>query len=254
MPSLFDLSGRTALVTGATSGIGLALARGLAEAGATVAVNGRDEGRIADTVSALRDEGLSAHAARFDVTVADEVEAGVARVEADVGPIDILVNNAGIQRRKPLLEMEEAVWNEVIETNLNAVFRVGRAAARGMVERRRGKIINIASLASEVARKTIAPYTAAKGAVKQLTRAMCVEWASFNVQVNGIGPGYFATPLNRALLDDPAFDAWVKNRTPAGRWGKPEELVGVAVFLASPASDFVNGQIVYVDGGLLAAM
>ena len=254
MPSLFDLSGRTALVTGATSGIGLALARGLAGAGATVAVNGRDEGRIADTVSALRDEGLSAHAARFDVTVADEVEAGVARVEAGVGPIDILVNNAGIQRRKPLLEMEEAVWNEVIETNLNAVFRVGRAAARGMVERRRGKIINIASLASEVARKTIAPYVAAKGAVKQLTRAMCVEWASFNVQVNGIGPGYFATPLNRALLDDPAFDAWVKNRTPAGRWGEPEELVGAAVFLASPASDFVNGQIVYVDGGLLAAM
>jgi gluconate 5-dehydrogenase len=254
MPSLFDLSGRTALVTGATSGIGLALARGLAEAGATVAVNGRDEGRIADTVSALRDEGLSAHAARFDVTVADEVEAGVARVEADVGPIDILVNNAGIQRRKPLLEMEEAVWNEVIETNLNAVFRVGRAAARGMVERRRGKIINIASLASEVARKTIAPYVAAKGAVKQLTRAMCVEWAGYGVQVNGIGPGYFATPLNRALLDDPAFDAWVKNRTPAGRWGEPEELVGAAVFLASPASDFVNGQIVYVDGGLLAAM
>jgi gluconate 5-dehydrogenase len=254
MPSLFDLSGRTALVTGATSGIGLALARGLAGAGATVAVNGRDEGRIADTVSALRDEGLSAHAARFDVTVADEVEAGMARVEADVGPIDILVNNAGIQRRKPLLEMEEAVWNEVIETNLNAVFRVGRAAARGMVERRRGKIINIASLASEVARKTIAPYVAAKGAVKQLTRAMCVEWAGYGVQVNGIGPGYFATPLNRALLDDPAFDAWVKNRTPAGRWGKPEELVGAAVFLASPASDFVNGQIVYVDGGLLAAM
>jgi gluconate 5-dehydrogenase len=254
MPSLFDLSGRTALVTGATSGIGLALARGLAEAGATVAVNGRDEGRIADTVSALRDEGLSAHAARFDVTVADEVEAGVARVETNVGPIDILVNNAGIQRRKPLLEMEEAVWNEVIETNLNAVFRVGRAAARGMVERRRGKIINIASLASEVARKTIAPYVAAKGAVKQLTRAMCVEWAGYGVQVNGIGPGYFATPLNRALLDDPAFDAWVKNRTPAGRWGKPEELVGAAVFLASPASDFVNGQIVYVDGGLLAAM
>jgi gluconate 5-dehydrogenase len=254
MPSLFDLSGRTALVTGATSGIGLALARGLAGAGATVAVNGRDEGRIADTVSALRDEGLSAHAARFDVTVADEVEAGVARVEAGVGPIDILVNNAGIQRRKPLLEMEEAVWNEVIETNLNAVFRVGRAAARGMVERRRGKIINIASLASEVARKTIAPYVAAKGAVKQLTRAMCVEWAGYGVQVNGIGPGYFATPLNRALLDDPAFDAWVKNRTPAGRWGKPEELVGAAVFLASPASDFVNGQIVYVDGGLLAAM
>jgi gluconate 5-dehydrogenase len=254
MPSLFDLTGRTALVTGATSGLGLAIARGLAEAGAAIAVNGRDEGRIADTVSAFRDEGLSAHAARFDVTATDEVEAGVERVEAEVGPIDILVNNAGIQRRKPLLEMEEAVWDEVIETNLNAVFRVGRAVGRGMVERRRGKIINIASLASEVARKTIAPYTAAKGAVKQLTRAMCVEWASFNVQVNGIGPGYFATPLNRALLDDPAFDAWVKNRTPAGRWGDPKELVGAAVFLSSPASDFVNGQILYVDGGLLAAM
>jgi gluconate 5-dehydrogenase len=254
MPSLFDLTGRTALVTGATSGLGLAIARGLAEAGAAIAVNGRDEDRIADTVSTFRDGGLSAHPARFDVTATDEVEAGVARIEAEVGPIDILVNNAGIQRRKPLLELEEAVWDEVLETNLNAVFRVGRAVGRGMVERRRGKIINIASLASEVARKTIAPYTAAKGAVKQLTRAMCVEWASFNVQVNGIGPGYFATPLNRALLDDPAFDAWVKNRTPAGRWGDPKELVGAAVFLSSPASDFVNGQILYVDGGLLAAM
>jgi len=254
MPSLFDLSGRTALVTGATSGLGLAIARGLAEAGARVAVNGRDEGRIADTVAAFRDAGLSAHAARFDVTIPEEVEAGVARVETEIGPIGILVNNAGIQRRKPLLEMEEGVWNEVIETNLNAVFRVGRAVARGMVERRRGKIINVASLASEVARKTIAPYVASKGAVRQLTRAMCVEWAPFGLQINGIGPGYFATPLNRALLDDPAFDAWVKGRTPAGRWGRPEELVGAAVFLASPASDFVNGQIIYVDGGLLAAI
>jgi gluconate 5-dehydrogenase len=252
--SLFDLSGRIALVTGATSGIGLALARGLAEAGAIVVVNGRDAGRVERTFEALRAEGLAVHGAIFDVTNRDEIDREVARIETAIGPIDILVNNAGIQRRGPLLALDPAVWDDVIRTNLTGVFLVGQAVARGMVARRRGKIVNIASLASEVARKTIAPYVAAKGAVKQLTRAMCVEWAESNIQVNAIGPGYFATPLNTSLQDDPAFNAWVTARTPAGRWGEPKELVGAAVFLASPASDFVNGQVIYVDGGLLASM
>lgn len=252
--SLFDLTGRLALVTGATSGIGLALARGLAEAGAAVVVNGRDEGRIAAVVEGLGADGLTAHGARFDVTRADDVERGIASIEREIGPIDILVNNAGIQRRAPLLEVDEALWDDVIRTNLTGVFLTAQAVARRMVERRRGKIVNLASLTSEVARRTIAPYAAAKGAVKQLTRAMCVEWAASNIQVNAIGPGYFTTPLNVALTSDPAFDAWVKARTPAGRWGDPRELVGAAIFLSSAASDFVNGQVLYVDGGVLASL
>jgi gluconate 5-dehydrogenase len=252
--ALFDLTGRTALVTGATSGLGHAIARGLAEAGATVVVNGRDAGRISAAVEAFRAEGLRAHGSRFDVTAEDEIAPEIARIEDEIGPIDILVNNAGIQRRAPILEMDLATFEEVVRTNLTGVFLVGQAVARGMVRRRRGKIVNIASLTSEVARKTIAPYTAAKGAVKQLTKSMCVEWAPHNIQVNAIGPGYFETPLNEALMNDDAFDTWVKGRTPAGRWGVPKELVGAAVFLSSAASDFVNGQVVYVDGGLLAAI
>ncbi len=251
---LFDLTGRVALVTGATSGLGHAIARGLAAAGATVVVNGRDAERISGAVEAFRAEGLQAFGSRFNVTEAGEIASEVERIEAEIGPIDILVNNAGIQRRAPMLEMDTATWDEVVRTNLTGVFLVAQAVARGMVQRRRGKIINIASLTSEVARKTIAPYTAAKGAVKQLTKSMCVEWAPFNVQVNAIGPGYFATPLNSALMNDVAFDTWVKGRTPAGRWGDPKELVGAAVFLSSAASDFVNGQVVYVDGGILASM
>lgn len=251
---LFDLTGRIALVTGSTSGIGHSLAKGLAQAGATVVVNGRDSERIARVVQDFEAESLKAHGSRFDVTDEAAVEAEVARIEAEIGPIDILVNNAGIQRRAPLLDMSAEIFDEVMRTNLTGVFLVGRAVARGMVARRRGKIVNIASLASEVARRTIAPYVAAKGAVKQLTRAMCVEWAGSNIQVNGIGPGYFVTPLNETLKADQAFDAWVTARTPAGRWGHPDELVGAAVFLSSSASDFVNGQILYVDGGILASL
>ncbi len=252
--ALFDLTGRIALVTGATSGLGHAIARGLAEAGATVVVNGRDAGRISAAVEGFRADGLRAFGSRFDVTAEAEIAPEIERIEDEIGPIDILINNAGIQRRAPILEMDLATFEEVVRTNLTGVFLVGQAVARGMVRRRRGKIVNIASLTSEVARKTIAPYTAAKGAVKQLTKSMCVEWAPHNIQVNAIGPGYFETPLNEALMNDAAFDAWVKGRTPAGRWGVPKELVGAAVFLSSGASDFVNGQVVYVDGGLLAAI
>ena len=252
--SLFDLTGRTALVTGSSTGLGRAIARGLAEAGAAVALNGRDAGRLDATVEAFRTAGLTAHGYRFDVTSEREVNDAVARIESEAGPLDILVNNAGIQRRAPILEMSAATWNEVIAANLTSVFLVGKAVAKGMVARRRGKIINIASLTSEVARETIAPYTAAKGGVRQLTKTMCVEWAPHNIQVNAIGPGYFVTELNEALLADAEFDAWVRARTPAGRWGEPEELVGASVFLASSASDFVNGQTIYVDGGTLASL
>jgi len=252
--SVFDLSGKVALVTGSTSGLGQAIARGLAEAGATILVNGRNQERLASTLQEFRNSGLKAHARRFDVTVEAEVVDAVASIEAEIGPIDILVNNAGIQRRMPLTDFPLELWDEVILTNLTSVFLVARTVARGMVSRSSGKIINIASLMSEVGRRTVGPYTAAKGGVKALTRTMCVEWAPHNIQVNAIGPGYFVTELNKALVEDTAFNQWVCSRTPAGRWGQPEELVGAAVFLASPASDFMNGQTIYVDGGMLASL
>jgi gluconate 5-dehydrogenase len=252
--ALFDLSGKIALITGSTSGLGREMARGLGEAGATIVVNGRDQERVDEAVAAFRGGGLKAETSRFDATSESEVTKAVAAIERDVGAIDILVNNAGIQRRAPMLEMPLATWDEVIRGNLTSVFIVGKAVAAGMIARKRGKIINICSLTSEVARQTIAPYTASKGGVRQLTKAMCVEWAAHNIQVNGIGPGYFKTPLNEALWSDDAFNNWVSERTPAGRWGQPEELIGTALFLASSASDFMNGQVIYVDGGLLAAM
>ena len=252
--SLFDLTGKVALVTGSSTGLGRAIARGLGEAGATVVINGRNEQRLSDCLQDFRGAGLKTHAVPFDVVSEPAVAEAVARIEAEVGPIDILVNNAGIQRRAPLTEMPAATWEEVIRNNLTSVILVGRTVARGMIQRGGGKIINIASLTSEVARKTIGPYTASKGGVKQLTRSMCVEWAPHNIQVNAIGPGYFATELNKDLMADPAFDAWVRARTPAGRWAQPDELIGAAVFLASRASDFVNGQVIYVDGGTLASL
>jgi gluconate 5-dehydrogenase len=252
--SLFDLTGKVALVTGSTSGLGRAMAGGLASAGATVVVNGRNLERLNATVDEIRKRGFKAEGVPFDVTSEAAVIDGVARIEREIGPIDILINNAGIQRRQPLVEMSEAVFDEVITHNLISVFLVGRTVAKGMIARKRGKIINIASLMSEVGRKTIAPYTAAKGGVRQLTKTMCTEWAEHNIQVNAIGPGYFRTELNKTLWEDPAFNAWVVGRTPAGRWGDPEELAGLAIFLSSPASDFMNGQTVYIDGGMLASL
>jgi len=251
---LFDLNGKTALVTGSSRGLGLVFARGLAQAGATVVLSGRSGKTLQQAVAGLKGEGLDATGYSFDVVNRQQVTEQVGRIERDIGPIDILVNSAGIQKRAPILDTEEAVWREVLDVNLTGVFLTSQVIAKGMVERRQGKIINICSMMSEVGRSTIAPYTAAKGGVKMLTRAMAVEWAKYNVQVNGLGPGYFATEMNKALIQDPEFDRWIRQRTPAGRWGKPEELIGAVVFLASRASDFVTGQILYVDGGILASL
>jgi gluconate 5-dehydrogenase len=252
---LFDLAGKTALITGSSDGLGLAMARGLAAAGAAIVLNGRDEGKLAAAAKSFEAEGRRAIARAFDVADEAAVLGAFEHFDASGVEIDILVNNAGFQLRKPMLELKTDEWRRVVETHLTGSFQVGREVARRMIARGRGgKIINIASLTSEVARATIAPYTAAKGGIKMLTRAMAAEWAKHEIQANAIGPGYIATEMNRALLDDPKFAAWVKGRTPSGRWGKPEDLIGVTVFLASPASDYVNGQIIYVDGGLLAVI
>ena len=252
--SLFDLTGRVALVTGSSKGIGLAIAEGLAGAGAEVVLNARNAAGLEAARVRLVAGGAKAHALAFDVTDRAAVEAAVEQIERDIGPIGILFNNAGIQRRAPLAEYDPGTWRELMAANLDSVFYVGQAVAKRMLPRGRGKIVNTCSLMSEVARPSIAPYTASKGAVKMLTKAMCVEWAPFGIQVNGIGPGYFRTELNKALTENPEFDAWVKKRTPAGRWGEVDELQGVAQFLASDASSFVNGQVIYVDGGLLSAI
>ncbi len=255
MPALFDITGKTALVTGSSGGLGLAMARGLAEAGASVVLNGRDQPKLAEAAGALRGAGHRVSVSAFDVTDEAAVIAAFAGFDADQVAIDILVNNAGIQFRKPMLDLAAADWRRVLETNLTSAFIVGREAARRMIGRQAGgKIINIGSLTSEVARATVAPYTAAKGGIKLLTRSMAAEWAQHNIQVNAIGPGYILTDMNKALVEDPAFDAWVRSRTPSGRWGVPDDLIGAAVFLASGASAYVNGQIIYVDGGMLAVL
>jgi len=251
---LFDLTGRTALVTGSGQGLGHAIARGLAQAGAAVVLNGRDVKKLTAAAEALRAEGARVATAAFDVTDGAAAAREVARIEAEFAAIDILVNNAGIQRRAPLAEMTEAQWREVLDTNLTSAFLVARAVAPRMIARGSGKIINICSVISEVARPTIGNYAAAKGGLKMLTKSMATEWAKHGLQCNGIAPGYMVTELNRSLMANAEFDKWICGRTPAGRWGRPEELVGAAVFLSSRASDFVNGQMLAVDGGLLAAL
>jgi len=252
--ALFDLSGRTALVTGSSRGLGRAIAEGLAKAGARLIVNGVDPVRVEVAVAEMRAAGHAAEGAAFDVTDEAAVVEAFVRFDAAGIEIDILVNNAGIQVRKPLVEFSSAEWRKVIETNLTSAFVIGREAAKRMIPRKRGKIINIGSLASELARPTVGPYTAAKGGIKNLTRSMAVEWAARGVQANAIGPGYMLTDMNGALVNNPEFNGWLMSRIPARRWGRPDELVGAAVFLASAASDYVNGQIIYVDGGMLAAM
>lgn len=252
--SLFNLTDKIALITGSSQGIGFGIARGLGQAGATIILNGRNEERLNRAVSTLSSEGLKVFGYSFDVSNSNQIDQKISAIEREEGPIDILVNNAGIQRRGPLEAFEESVWQEVIQTNLTAVFLMSKRVVKGMIDRRSGKIINICSLMSEISRPTITPYTASKGGVKMLTKAMAVEWAKYNIQVNGIGPGFIVTEMNRPLLDDQAFDTMVKSRTPAGRWGQPSDLAGAAVFLASRASDYVTGQIIYVEGGLLSAL
>ncbi|MBB5496655.1 SDR family oxidoreductase [Paraburkholderia sp. MM5384-R2] len=255
MTSLFDLSGRTALVTGSTRGIGFALAEGLAMAGARVILNGTQADTVAAAAKRLADQGHDARGRAFDVTDEQAVAAAFAQWDHDGVQIDIVINNAGIQFRKPLVELELSDWQRVIDTNLTSAFIVAREAARRMIARGTGgKIINIGSLTSEAARASVGPYTAAKGGIKMLTRAMSAEWAASNIQANAIGPGYILTDMNQPLVENATFDAWVRSSNPAQRWGKPEELVGTAVYLASAASSYVNGQIIYVDGGWLAVL
>ena len=252
---LFDLTGRTALVTGAARGIGFAIAQALAGAGANIVVNGRTQATLEEAADQLRERGAGrVDSAVFDVTDAAAVNAGIEQIETSVAPIDILVNNAGMQKRAPLEEFADDDWRELMATNLDSVYYVSKAVARHMIARRRGKIINIGSVQCELARPGIAPYTASKGAVRNLTRGMCADWAKHGLQINAIAPGYFATPLNQALIDDPDFDQWLRRRTPAGRWGRLEDLHGAAVFLASSAADFVNGQTLFVDGGIVAVV
>lgn len=252
--ALFDLTGRRALITGSSQGIGLALARGLAEAGAAVVLNGRDEGKLHAAVAALAAEGHAVSALPFDATDHAAVRGAVDGFEAGVGPIDILVNNAGMQHRAPLEDFPAEAFERLMRTNVSSVFNVGQACARHMIGRGAGRIINIASVQTALARPGIAPYTATKGAVGNLTKGMATDWAKHGLNVNAIAPGYFDTPLNAALVADPAFSAWLEKRTPAGRWGRVEELVGACVFLASDAATFVNGHTLFVDGGVTASL
>ncbi len=250
---LFDLTGRTALVTGSSMGIGFALARGLAEAGARIVLNARDADRLAAAAETLQAEGAKVDMLAFDVTDAKAVRAAVDAYE-NKHPIDILVNNAGMQHRGPLEDFEIEAFDRLMRTNVNSAFYVGQAVARHMIKRGAGRIINIASVQTALARPGIAPYTASKGAIANLTKGMATDWAKHGLNCNAIAPGYFDTPLNAALVADPEFSAWLEKRTPAGRWGRVEELVGVCVFLSAPASSFVNGQTIFVDGGITASL
>jgi gluconate 5-dehydrogenase len=254
MQSVFELSGKVALVTGAYRGLGFAIAQGLARAGASVVLNGRRIEAVEPSARALIAQSLKASTAIFDVTDRDAVRAAVTAIESEHGRIDVLVNNAGIQRRGALADFSQQDWDDIIATNLTAPFVVSQAVLPGMIARKSGKIVHIASLMSELARPSVVPYTAAKGGVRQLTRGMAVELAPHNIQVNAIAPGYFATEMNRALIDNAEFNAWVCKRTPAGRWGQPDELAGIAVFLASSASNYMTGQLLIVDGGMSVAL
>jgi len=252
--SLFDLSGKLALITGSSQGIGFALAKGLGEYGAKIVLNGRDQSKAEAAQKALQADGIEVELAIFDVTDAQAVNKGVATIENSIGAIDILINNAGMQFRTPLEDFPDDKWDLLLRTNITSAYLTGKAVANAMLSRGAGKIINIASVQSELARPGIAPYTATKGAIRNLTKGMATDWASRGIQVNAIAPGYFKTPLNQALVDDPEFSAWLEKRTPAGRWGDVEELVGAAVFLSGDGSSFVSGHTLYVDGGITASI
>lgn len=252
--SLFNLKGKTALITGSGSGIGLALAEGLAGAGAKIILNGRNESKLTRAEKNLQQQGYPVDKLVFDVTDSATVKKAIADYEKTKGAIDILINNAGINIRGPFEEFAEEDWEKVLDININGAMIVSQAVGTFMIHRKAGKIINICSMQSELGRPTIVPYTVSKGGIKMLTKALGTEWGKYNIQVNGIGPGYFETELTRPLKNDPEFDKWLCNRTPANRWGDPKELIGAAVFLSSEASDYVNGHILYVDGGLLASV
>jgi gluconate 5-dehydrogenase len=251
--NLFNLSQQRILITGSNGGLGFHIARGVAQHGAQVILNGRDENKLAMAAATLAQEGHSVLVSRFDVTSESEIKTAIAELLA-TGPIDVLINNAGIQRRILLDQISLQTWSEVIHTNLTSAMLVSREVAGSMIQRRQGKIINVCSVMSDLGRTTTGAYTAAKGGLKMLTKAMCADWAPHNIQVNAIGPGYFITEMTQVLADDPTFDDWVKQRTPAKRWGTPDELTGVAVFLSSAASSFINGQIIYIDGGMSAVV
>ncbi|MCB9994106.1 MAG: SDR family oxidoreductase [Hyphomicrobiaceae bacterium] len=251
---LFSLTGKRALITGSSRGIGLALARGLGEAGASIVLNARNDAPLAAAEEHLRDQGIVATRHACDVTDPDAVDLMVDLIETHEGPIDILVNNAGMQHRAPLEDFPRATFNELMRLNVNAAFYAGQAVARHMIGRRAGKIINICSLMTFLARKSITPYTASKGAMAAMTRGMATDWAPSGLNVNGIAPGYFKTELNEALWSDPKFSAWLEERTPMRRWGELDELIGAAIYLASDASRFVNGQVITVDGGISASV
>ena len=253
--SLFDLTGRTALVTGSSRGIGFALAKGLLQAGARVSIHGRNVDQVEVAALQLAEEtGGQTRVSTFDVTERDAVDRGIAEIEQEWGTPDILVNNAGIQRRAPFAEFTLEDWNELVATNLTSAFLVSQRVAHGMTRRGSGKIINIGSVQSQLARPGIAPYSATKGGIVMLTKGLCADLGPQGIQSNALAPGYFETELTQALVQDEHFTQWVTTRTPAGRWGKVEDLVGGLVYLASPASDFVNGQVLYVDGGMTAVV
>ncbi len=251
---MFEVSGKRALITGSSQGLGLIVARGLGQAGATIMLNGRNEEKLRSAVAELSGQGLTVHGYAFDVTNSEQIQQAIPTIEQDVGQIDILVNNAGIQKRAPLETFDEEDWRELLETNLTSAFLVAKQVVQGMIERKAGKIINICSLQSELGRVTIAPYTASKGGLKMLTKGMAADWGKYNIQVNAIGPGYFLTDMTKPLAENQEFDAWLKGRTPMGRWGDPAELIGALIFFASPASSFITGQILYIDGGILSTI
>lgn len=254
MKNLFDVTGKIVLITGSSRGLGFVFATGFAEAGATVIVNGTKADTVQQAVEKIRQNGGRAEGYPFDVTNEADVERNIAQIQENVGDIDILVNNAGIHRRAPLAELTVENWKTVIEVNLNAVFIVTRHVVQRMIERRQGKIINITSLNAEAARPTIGNYCAAKGGLTMLTKSMATEWGQYNIQCNAIGPGYFVTDLTRSLVENPEFDAFVKQSVPLERWGDPAELVGPAIFLASDASNYITGRTIYVDGGWRASL
>lgn len=254
MENIFNIEERVALVTGSTGALGKTFARGLAEHGARVILNGRNREKLDQEVNLFRSEGFKVHGYCFDVTSREQVKEAVERIEKEIGPVEILVNNAGITLRAPLDEFKDEDWDAVIATNLTGAYIVAKEVVQSMIKQRSGKIINIGSVQSELGRPTIAPYAASKGGLKMLTKGMAVDWAKHNIQVNGIGPGYFKTEMTKPLYENPEFDAWLCSRTPSNRWGEPEELIGALLFLSSPASSYMNGQMIYVDGGLLASV